>query len=130
MSQEIDKLIDELARIPIGWSDRRWDALITILRKQQEKINRGSMAEQLSFLDAVNMVARDLPEDWGISIELEKDSGIVSLTNPMGDFEDFPTNHERLDYTLRDAVDHAIKQDPRYTRGPNPGQINPPSDQE
>lgn len=101
------------------------------LTKLMAALRPNPCAKSLGFAEACDRVCRDLPEDWQLSIELEKDAGSVQLTNPMGDIEDFPTNNERLEYTLGDALNHAIEQDPKYTRGPNPGQINPPnSDQE
>lgn len=50
----------------------------------------------------------DLPFGWEITINLEKNAGTVSLFNPDGDEEEFPSNREHLANELSDAIDAAI----------------------
>lgn len=63
-----------------------------------------------SFAATCDRVCRDLPEGWGIVIELEKDSGVIVLEDPNAEGVDFPTNNEKFEQTLNDAVEFAIEQ--------------------
>lgn len=80
------------------------------------------MSQPMTFLEAANFVSRELPAEWEIRIELQKDAGLICLENPWGDDEEFPTNHECFEQTLRDAVEHAKAEDLFYVRGPRPGE--------
>ena len=68
------------------------------------------MAADVSFLEATNQVCRDLPDGWQISIELERNAGSITLTDPGGDEVDFPSNHDVFEQTLRDALEYAIAE--------------------
>lgn len=67
--------------------------------------NRGVQGE--SFHALANMACEELPEGWRIEIELEKDAGNVLLIDEWGEEVEFSSNHERIDETLRDAVEFA-----------------------
>ncbi len=55
-----------------------------------------------------NKVAGTLPPGWTLAIELERDSGGVTLTNPNGEDVDFPSNVESTHDEVNDALEHAI----------------------
>jgi hypothetical protein len=61
--------------------------------------------------DAVEYAAEFLPEGWQITIEIERDSGCASLFDEWGDMHDYPTSHECLADTVRDAAEYAIEED-------------------
>lgn len=57
--------------------------------------------------EITNKICYELPEDWSITLELERDSGWVELINPYGDKEDFPSNLESMEEALQDALEYA-----------------------
>ena len=61
-----------------------------------------------TLLEAANIICRDLPAGWRIAIELEFNSGCVTLTDPYGDDVEYPSNHETFLDSLNDAVDYAM----------------------
>lgn len=56
---------------------------------------------------SVEEAAGALPDGWEIRLCIEKDAGTVELFDPDGVESDFATNHERLDFTVKDALDAA-----------------------
>lgn len=59
---------------------------------------------------AINRAAKELPEGWGIDIQIEKGSGTVDLHK---DFEpvEYDSDHEYLSDSINDAIDHALKEE-------------------
>jgi len=71
-------------------------------RDQQEK--------QVPLYEAINWAAGVLPEGWSICLNIERDGGCVELFDETGNqIENFASNNERLDYTVNDAVEHALE---------------------
>lgn len=68
------------------------------------------MPSECLFHDVVNEVARDLPADWTLQIELQKNAGWVTLINPNGEEESFASNFESLCDQVKDALTHAQEQ--------------------
>lgn len=57
---------------------------------------------------AINRACGELPEGWYIELNAERDGAWVALLNAELEVVDFPTNNERLDYTVNDAVEFAL----------------------
>ena len=110
----IDKLKARLAKE----ADQRMQ--LQALLDDQVARNRALLAErdalakaldrQVPLHDAIQRAAGDLPEGWEIRLCVERDAGWVELYDPDGnDIEDFATDAERLDYTVNDALEHALQ---------------------
>lgn len=69
---------------------------------------------------AVEEAAGALPDGWEIRLCVEQGAGTVELFDPDGVESDFATNHERLDFTVKDALDAA--QSIHSARQPAPAQ--------
>ena len=54
--------------------------------------------------------AQCLPEDWGITLEIEREGGGVDLYDPTGSRVDFPSNRETLHEQFSDALQYAIEK--------------------
>lgn len=67
-----------------------------------------AMDRQVPLHDAIQRAAGDLPEGWEIRLCVEHHAGWVELIGPDGT-EEFATNDERLDYTVIDALEHALQ---------------------
>lgn len=67
-----------------------------------------ALDRQVPLHDAIQRAAGDLPEGWEIRLCVEHHAGWVELIGPDGT-EDFATNDERLDYTVIDALEHALQ---------------------
>lgn len=57
---------------------------------------------------AINRACGELPDGWSIEVNAERDGAWVALLNAELEVVEFPTNNERLDYTVNDAVEFAI----------------------
>lgn len=57
---------------------------------------------------AVEEAAGALPNGWEIRLCIELGAGSVELFDPDGVESDFATNNERLDFTVKDALDAAL----------------------
>lgn len=67
------------------------------------------MSKHVPLYEAIERACGHLPEGWKIEIHCERGSGWVELYDDQGvQVEDFPTNNERLDFTVNDSVDFAI----------------------
>lgn len=64
--------------------------------------------------DLINLVARDLPEGYTLTIEIERNSGVVALDDPFGDELDFPSNRETVESEILDALQYAIEHDKEH----------------
>ena len=62
--------------------------------------------EELSIGKAINRAARDLPEGWGIRIDLERHAGVVFLVDPDGN-ETMSENGELFSDQINAAIDAA-----------------------
>lgn len=65
--------------------------------------------DDTTFMAACNAVCRDLPDCWSIEVNLERNSGWVSLVNPDGEEIEYPCNYEDISQQLADALEHAIE---------------------
>lgn len=78
------------------------------LRQQLAEAN-ARLEKHVPLYEAVNRAAGELPEGWSICLNVERFGGGVELFDQGGNqVEDFPTDNERLDYTVNDAVDAAL----------------------
>jgi hypothetical protein len=50
-----------------------------------------------------------IPDEYEIIIRLSHDSGFVELEDGYGNKVDFPSNHEKLSFTIEDALQHALE---------------------
>ena len=64
---------------------------------------------KVPLYEAVERACGDLPEGWKVELHMENGAGWIELYDPEGiEVENFPTNNERLDYTINDATDAAL----------------------
>ncbi len=68
----------------------------------------------LSIGAAIERASKELPENYNLIIELEKDAGTVTLlTPPIGDDEDGQALHEwdvdYIGYKINEAIDYALE---------------------
>lgn len=77
------------------------------LQVEMDTLKR-AMSRQVPLHDAIQRAAGELPEGWEIRLCVEHHAGWVELIGPDGT-EDFATNNERLDYTVNDALEHALQ---------------------
>ncbi|ANF25999.1 hypothetical protein [Stutzerimonas stutzeri] len=69
-----------------------------------------ALDRQVPLNEAIQRAAGELPNGWEIRLCVERDAGWVELYDPDGnDIEDFATDAERLDYTVIDALEHALQ---------------------
>jgi len=86
-------------------ANQRLEGEVKALRAEVEKLNTAP-----KLYEAVERAASELPEGWTANICMENGSGWIELYDDDGvQIEDFPTNNERLDYTLNDAIDAALR---------------------
>ena len=67
-----------------------------------------AMDRQIPLNDAIQRAAGELPQGWEIRLCVERDAGWIELIGQDGT-EDFATDNERLDYTVIDALEHALQ---------------------
>lgn len=66
------------------------------------------MSEPVPLYEAVERACGELPAGWSIQLCMENGAGWIELYDSEGNqVDDFPTDNERLDYTLIDALDYA-----------------------
>lgn len=74
--------------------------------EQARKLER-----HVPLYEAINKAAGELRGWWAINICIEKECASVEVVEPGGaTHSDFPTNNERLDYTVCDALDYALSK--------------------
>ncbi|MFG3451205.1 hypothetical protein [Stutzerimonas stutzeri] len=83
------------------------DAAVAALLAERDALKK-ALDRQVPLHDAIQRAAGDLPEGWEIRLCVEHHAGWVELIGPDGS-EDFATNNERLDYTVIDALEHALQ---------------------
>jgi hypothetical protein len=82
-----------------------YDALLAELDDLKRDAER-----RIPLYEAAERACRDLPNGWNIKLCLERGAGWIELYDDCGEYCDgFPTNNERLDYTLNDAIDAALQ---------------------
>lgn len=81
-----------------------YDALLAERDALQRALDR-----QVPLHDAIQRACGELPDGWTIMLCAEHHAGSVELYAPDGSREEFPTNDERLDYTVIDALEHALQ---------------------
>lgn len=57
---------------------------------------------------AIERACGELPDGWSIEVGAERGGAWVTLYNAEMEEVEFPTDNERLDYTVKDAVEFAI----------------------
>ena len=90
------------SRRATGWS---WPLPKAAPAAHGDALDRGAR-EELSIGKAINRAARDLPEGWGIRIDLERDAGVVFLIDPDGN-ETMSENGELFSDQINAAIDAA-----------------------
>lgn len=86
-------------------SSRDYDALLA-----ERDALEAAMDRHVPLYEAINRAAGELPEGWEIRLCVEHHAGWVELIGPDGK-KDFATNNERLDFTVTDALEHALQGD-------------------
>lgn len=98
-----------------GWGNLCEEAADTIdtLRDENKRLEADvkdqGVREELSIGKAINRAARDLPEGWGIRIDLERHAGVVFLTDPDGN-ETMSEGGELFSDQINAAIDAARAQ--------------------
>ena len=94
----------------IGWNACRKAMLAASAQpaaQGQGEVQR--LREAVPLYEAVERACGELPDGWTIQLHMENGAGWVELYDDTGcQVDDFPTNNERLDYTLNDAIDAAL----------------------
>lgn len=94
----------EAERDTLRTANQRLEGEVKRLRAEVERLN-----EAPKLYEAVERACGSLPDGWKIEIHCEQGAGWVELYDDCGVLCDgFPTNNERLDYTVNDAVDAAL----------------------
>lgn len=94
-------LLDELERL-----ERNRD-----MWKAQCAVQAGQLERHVPLYEAINKAAGELPDGWEVVVRVEHEGGSVELVGPLGEtYTDFPTNNERLDYTVCDALEFAVEK--------------------
>ncbi|MCG6540215.1 hypothetical protein MCB86_09020 [Pseudomonas sp. KSR10] len=102
---ERDALRDENANLQTRLTGMTFDRNC---RMEERDALKKVLDRQVPLHDAIQRAAGDLPEGWEIRLCVEHHAGWVELIGPDGS-EDFATNDERLDYTVIDALEHALQ---------------------
>lgn len=69
------------------------------------------MNNNVPLYEAVERACGNLPEGWTIHLCMENGAGWIELYDEEGNrVDDFPTDNERIDYTLIDALEYAQEQ--------------------
>lgn len=104
---ERDRLLedrDSQQRVCITEMDK-----VNQLRAEAEALKKDA-EHRAPLNEAIQRAAGELPNGWEIRLCVERDAGWVELYDPDGnDIEDFATDAERLDYTVIDALEHALQ---------------------
>ena len=85
----------------------KMEARIEALLAERDAL-QGALDRQVPLHEALQRAAGELPKGWEIRLCVEHHAGWVELIGPDGT-EDFATNDERLDYTVIDALEHALQ---------------------
>lgn len=109
-------LLDELEACKADLRKAQDDADRTGHNRDMWKGQCAQQARQLErhvpLYEAINKAADKLPDGWEICLRVERDGGGVEVVGPQGEiYTDFPTDNERMDYTVCDALEYAIEQD-------------------
>jgi hypothetical protein len=64
--------------------------------------------------DLCNKVCGELPVGWAITIELELNSGGVTLIDPDGEDVEFPSSYESLEQRVIEALEYADSHDQEF----------------
>jgi hypothetical protein len=65
----------------------------------------------MEFKELANKVCGELPDGWNIRIDLELDSGSVTLEDDSSEEQDYPTNFECIEEQVLDALEFAKEED-------------------
>jgi len=76
-----------------------------------------SIAQRAVIGSAIEEACATLPPGWNIKIDLEFEGGSVDLYDPAGNKIDYPSNHEKLSDSIRDAIECAIELAAAVERG-------------
>ncbi|WP_138410756.1 hypothetical protein [Stutzerimonas nosocomialis] len=64
--------------------------------------------QHVPLYEAIQRAASELPDGWFIQLCVEQGGGGVELYDNGVQVEDFPSDNERLDYTVIDALEAAL----------------------
>ena len=103
-----DELVMDIERRAIGYKPES-SACITHAELVALLAER---AKRVPLYEAAERACGELPDGWQISICMENGAGWVELYDDCGVLcDNFPTNNERLDYTVNDAIDAAMQSE-------------------
>lgn len=95
-----------------GWENRQYYVTPQSAGQAVEVAGeREALESKVPLYEAVERACGELPNGWTIELHMERGAGWVELYDVEGvEVKDFPTNNERLDYTVGDAIDAALAQ--------------------
>ena len=111
------KGLEKVARVVSDNSDQVCGDLNVMRQERDRKAQRIGELERLltaectkvPLYEAVERACGDLPEGWRVELHMENGAAWIELYDAAGiEVENFPTNNERLDYTINDATDAAL----------------------
>lgn len=113
LEQHLEAIGDELAGFAFNLrqdyeqlhaANRKLEIEVKRLLAEVERLN-----EAPKLYEAVERACGELPDGWKVEIHCEHGAGWVELYDDCGTHIDgFPTNNERLDYTVNDAIEAAL----------------------
>ncbi|WP_298187769.1 hypothetical protein [uncultured Pseudomonas sp.] len=113
LEQYLEPIGDELADFAF-YLRQDYDQLHAANQRLEVEVARlrEALDSKVPLYEAVERACGSLPDGWKIEIHCEQGAGWVELYDDCGVICDgFPTNNERLDYTVNDAIDAALSTD-------------------
>ncbi|MDN4147594.1 hypothetical protein QYE80_21550 [Pseudomonas tohonis] len=116
-AHEVRGLADEQ---PCYWQRKEWidwfvengekarKALDALPPQQPDAVSVLREACDVPLYEAIELACGGLPDGWTVEVGAERGGAWVTLYNAAMEEVDFPSDHERLDYTVNDAIEFAI----------------------
>lgn len=90
------------ANLPIGTK------LYALPPQQPDAVSVLREACDVPLYEAIELACGGLPDGWTVEVGAERGGAWVTLYNAAMEEVDFPSDHERLDYTVNDAIEFAL----------------------
>lgn len=102
-----DDVARALGLTPTADRDFAWSLLLARVKGIKADL-ASAPKDYVPLNEALQAACGKLPEGWRIELHIERGGGGVELYSPQGVEVDFPSDHERLDYTVNDALEAAL----------------------
>lgn len=107
-NEMILRVLRSMPNRPWGIGSTRGDAL-AFARAILKEAGVEEMAEKAELHDAIQEAAGALVGGYSIELKVERHAGWVDMFDADGCLQDFPSNHESLADSVRDALAEAIR---------------------